>query len=89
MRQDESFFEGQELILLYIAKRLREAKAVEELLTQAGIDYLVEADLYMGGFLFRRALHGAFFYVTSAADARARELMRAHGYRPYEPDDIG
>ncbi len=72
MRQDEAYFEGHDLILLYIAKRLREAKAVEELLTEAGIDYLVEADLYMGGFLFRRALHGAFFYVTAADDARAR-----------------
>lgn len=89
MRQDEAHFEGQELILLYIARRLREAKAVEALLTQAGIDYLVEADLYMGGFLFRRALHGAFFYVTASDDARARELMRAHGYRPYEPDNPG
>lgn len=89
MRQDETYFEGQELILLYIAKRLREAKAVEELLTEAGIDYLVEADLYMGGFLFRRALHGAFFYVTPADDARARELMRSRGYRPYEPERIG
>jgi len=88
MRRDESFFKGQELILLYIAKRLREAKAVEELLTQAGIDYLVEADLYMGGFLFRRALHGAFFYVTPDVDARARELMRASGYRPYNPDSM-
>lgn len=89
MRQDEAHFEGQELILLYIAKRLREAKAVEQLLTEAGIDYLVEADLYMGGLLFRRALHGAFFYVTAGDDARARELMRAHGYRPYEPDNTG
>ncbi len=88
MRRDEDFFGDQELILLYIAKRLREAKALEELLTGVGIDYLVEADLYMGGFLFRRALHGAFFYVASADDARARELLAAHGYRPYEPDNL-
>ncbi len=88
MRREEAFFGEQELILLYIAKRLREAKALEELLTGVGIDYLVEADLYMGGFLFRRALHGAFFYVPSADDARARELLAAHGYRPYEPDNL-
>lgn len=88
MRRDEAFFGDQELILLYIAKRLREAKALEELLTGAGIDYLVEADLYMGGFLFRRALHGAFFYVTSADDARTRELLAAHGYRAYQPDNL-
>jgi hypothetical protein len=89
MRREEAFFDGQELILLYIAKRLREAKAVEELLTGQGIDYLVEADLYMGGFLFRRALHGAFFYVTEADDARARQLLSEHGYRCYQPDDLG
>ena len=89
MRQSEEFFEGRDLILLYIAKRLREAKTVEALLTEAGIDYLVEADLYMGGFLFRRALHGAFFYVTEEEDARARTLLRAHGYTPYDPDNIG
>jgi hypothetical protein len=88
MRRDEAFFGDQELILLYIAKRLREAKTVEELLTGQGIDYLVEADLYMGGFLFRRALHGAFFYVSGADDQRARQLLAAHGYRPYEPDNL-
>ncbi|GIU78854.1 MAG: hypothetical protein KatS3mg005_2092 [Bryobacteraceae bacterium] len=88
MRRDEAFFGDQELILLYIAKRLREAQALEELLTEQGIDYLVEADLYMGGVLFRRALHGAFFYVTGDSDARARELLAAHGYRPYEPDNL-
>lgn len=89
MRRDEAFFEGRELILLYIARRLREAKEVERLLSAAGIDYLVEADLYMGGFLFRRALHGAFFYVPPEMDARARELMRAHGYRTYDPEKAG
>lgn len=89
MRRDEAFFGERELILLYIARRLREAKTLEDLLTQAGIDYLVEADLYMGGFLFRRALHGAFFYVTGADDARARALLAEHGYRPYQPGDLG
>jgi hypothetical protein len=34
-------------------------------------------------------LHGAFFYVTAADDARARELMRSRGYRPYDPDEAG
>jgi len=89
MRRDEAFFGEQELVLLYIAKRLREAQRVEDLLTGAGIDYLVEADLYMGGFLFRRALHGAFFYVTGEDDGRARALLAEQGYRPYRPDDIG
>lgn len=88
MRRDEAYFGDQELILLYIAKRLREAQALEDLLTEQGIDYFVEADLYMGGVLFRRALHGAFFYVARGSDARARELLAARGYRPYEPDKL-
>lgn len=89
MRRDEAYFGDRGLILLYIAKRLREAQKLEDLLTERGIDYLVEADLYMGGFLFRRALHGAFFYVTEEDDARARHVLEEHGYRPYQPDDLG
>lgn len=88
MRRDEEYFGEQELALLYIARRLGEARAVETLLTGAGIEYLVEADLYMGGFLFRRALHGAFFYVTDAQNEQARALLRERGYRPYEPDNL-
>lgn len=86
MRQEESFFGEQELVLLYIAKRLREAQALEEVLDLASIDYLVEPDTYRGGFLFVSERIGAFFYTTDAAAEAARAAMEKAGYRPYEPE---
>ncbi len=85
MRKDAAFFGEQELALIYIAKRLKEALRLESLLTGAGYDYLVEADSYRGGFIFQTERIGAFFYVAPDAENSARELMAAHGYRPYEP----
>ena len=42
MKQDADFFGDQELDLIYIAKKLREALRLEGYLTEAGIDYAVE-----------------------------------------------
>ena len=44
MKQDADFFGDEEVALIYIAKKLREALRLESLLTEAGIDYAVEAD---------------------------------------------
>lgn len=82
MRRDAEFFGDQELALLYIGKKLRHALAVEEILTQAGIDYAVETDTYVGGIIFRAERVGAFVYVAPAALAAAREALRARGYDP-------
>jgi hypothetical protein len=86
MRRDESHFGDQELVLLYIAKRLREAGRLEEQLDAAGLDYLVEPDRYRGGVLFVRELIGAFFYSTEADAEAARAVMRAGGFTPYEAE---
>ncbi len=88
MRREEDFFPDQELVLVYIAKRLREAKSIEELFDQAGLDYLVEPDRYRGGVLFVRELIGAFFYLTEADAPRGRELLTSSGVKPYEPETI-
>ena len=82
MRREAEFFEDQEVELVYIAKRLREALALEELLTSAGIDYLVETDQYFGGFIFQRTRIGAFFSVSPEAALAARQLLERNGYRP-------
>jgi hypothetical protein len=82
MRKEPEFFKNQEIELLYIAKKLGEALALEELLTSANVDYLVETDQYFGGFIFQRVRIGAFFYVRPGAAAPARLLMRANGYKP-------
>ena len=85
MRQDGEFFEDRELDLIYIGKRLSDAKALEDLLTGAGWDYYVETDEYRGGFLFMTQRTGAFFYVPLEKAPEAREFLRARGYKPQPP----
>jgi hypothetical protein len=61
MKQEPSFFDGQEPVLIYIAKRLRDALRLEYTFTAAGVDYGVEADEYRGGVIFRAVRAAAFF----------------------------
>jgi len=82
MRREPDYFGDRELVLLYIAKRLREALKLEALLTEVGLDYLVEPDRYQGGIIFRAERVGAFFYVAPDAAELARHVLREHGYRP-------
>ena len=87
MRQEPAFFDGHESVLIYIAKRLKDALRLESLLSTAGVDYGVEADEYEGGIIFRRQRAGAFFYVLPDAVEAARRVMRENGYRPVEPEE--
>ncbi len=84
MRREPDFFGEVELPLVYIAKKLKEALHIENLLTQAELDYLVEPDKFMGGFLFRRELTGAFFYVAPESEAATRELLAREGFEAYQ-----
>jgi hypothetical protein len=86
MKQESDFFEGHEPVLIYIAKRLNDALALEQILTEAGVDYGVEPDKYRGGFIFQSERIGAFFYVLGEAEQAARTVMIEKGYRPYEPE---
>jgi hypothetical protein len=83
MKQDASFFEGKDPVLIYIAKRLRDALRLEGILSSAGVDYGVEADEYKGGIIFHSVRTGAFFYVLPEALAAAHEIMRRNGFKPY------
>ena len=83
MKQDASFFEGKEAILVFIAKKLKDAQRLEAVLTEAGIDYGVEADEYRGGVVFQSARIGAFFYVLEDASVAAREVMGRNGFVPW------
>jgi hypothetical protein len=85
MRREPDFFGDVDLPLVYVAKRLKEALRVEDLLTQAGLDYLVEPDKFMGGVLFRRELTGAFFYVAPEAESATRDLLAKEGLKAYVP----
>ena len=82
MKQAASFFEGKEPVLIYVAKRLRDALRLEDIFTEAGLNYGVEADEYRGGVIFRTVRAGAFFYVLEESVAAANEIMRRHGYKP-------
>jgi hypothetical protein len=86
MRRDADFFDEVELDLVFMARRLREALKLEALLTNANIDYLVETGTYTGGFLMKRDLTGAFFYVAPADLENTRELLLQHGYKPYRSE---
>jgi hypothetical protein len=81
MRREADFFGDQEMDLVYIAKKLQEALRLESAFTDAGMDYAVETDKYVGGVLFRSERVGAFFYVLPEAAAQARDIMRQHGFR--------
>ncbi len=84
MRCEPDHFGDQELALLYVAKKLKEALRLEELLTAAGIEYLVETDKYSGGVIFRTERVGAFFYVAPAYAGAAREALARAGIEAYE-----
>ena len=81
MRQEPDFFgEGVELVLVYIAKKLKEALAIEELFTESGLDYLVEPDTYSGGIIFRAERTGAFFYVAPENQVIAQGILTRANY---------
>ncbi len=69
--------------MVYVAKKLNDALRLEEVLTGAGFDYLVETDTYRGGVLFVSERVGAFFYVTPSDDPAARAAMHRAGFEPY------
>jgi hypothetical protein len=83
MKQEPSFFEGKEPVLIYIAKRLRDALRLESIFTESGVDYGVEADEYRGGVIFRGVRAGAFFYVLPDTVPAAHEVMLRNGYKPH------
>jgi hypothetical protein len=69
-----------EFVLVYIAKRLKEALAIEKLFTDAGLEYVVEPDTYTGGIIFRSERTGAFFYVAPENQTTARDLLAGASY---------
>ena len=83
MRQEAAFFEGKEPTLIYIAKKLKDAVRLEDILAGAGVDYGVEADEYRGGVVFRVTRVGAFFYVLPETVPAAHQIMLRNGYQPY------
>lgn len=65
---------------IFIARTLRQARKVEALLTDAGIDYAVQVEPYGRSLLFGTIRHGAAFYVTAAHAAQCRERLVGAGF---------
>jgi hypothetical protein len=87
MRQAPEYFGDEELTLVYVAKKLKEALAVEKVLGDAGLDYLVEPEKYRGGVIFLSERVGAFFYVGPKDKVNVSELLTAAGYKPYREEE--
>ena len=83
MRCEPDHFGEQDLPLIYVARKLKEALHLEEALASAGLDYLVEPDTYSGGIIFRTERIGAFFYVALEDEEKARAVVVQAGYKPY------
>jgi hypothetical protein len=83
MKQEAAYFEDREATLIYIAKKLRDATRLEAVLTEAGVDFGVEADEYRGGVVFVSTRIGAFFYVLTESVEAARVAMQRAGFKPY------
>jgi hypothetical protein len=86
MRRESEHFGDAELDLLYMARRLRDALRLEEILTAAGVDYLIETGTYTAGFIMKRDLTGAFFYVAPKDLAASQLLLSENHFRPYTPE---
>ena len=81
MRRETDFFEDQELVLLYMATRLKHALAVERIFTDGGMDYFLETKPYQSGLLFRTTKVGVFFYARLQDAEHGRSLLRGQGYK--------
>jgi hypothetical protein len=86
MRRDADFFQEHQLDLVYMARTLRDSLKLEDILTEAGIDYLVETGSYTAGLLMKRELTGAFFYVSPQAWDYVKEILLRNRYQPYVED---
>jgi hypothetical protein len=83
MRREADFFGNQELVLVYVARRLKEALALEKVFDDAGLEYLVDPAPFQSGILFRAQRVGAFFYVAPELEERARTVLLEHGFKAY------
>jgi hypothetical protein len=79
MRREPEFFGDQELVLVYMARRLKDALAVEKLLDESKLDYALETGPYLSGLLFRTAKTGVYFYVLPQEEEHARSVLAKAG----------
>ena len=85
MRHEPEYFGEQELVLFYMARRLKDALALERVLDQGGFDYAVIPAPYASGLLFPFQRVGAFFYAAPEVREAVVDFMRKNGFKPLKP----
>ena len=77
MRKTPEDFDGRELELVYIAKKLKDALGLETLLTERGIDYVVGARPLCWRHSFSHgAIWGRFYVEPEAKEAAGQKRSR-------------
>lgn len=77
----EDFGDGKEVVRIYLARALSEAKRVEEVLTNLGIEYAVEVEPYITAMsvVFSSQYKGAAFYVLAGQEEFCRRILTEAG----------
>ena len=87
-RVTEIEFTDKEIVGVYLAARLSEARLIEEELDRHNVDYLIEVEPYLSGTSFGvREYKGAAFYVTAGIAEFCRKQLREKGFRSGLVDD--
>lgn len=78
---DQEQLAGQDSVRVYIAGRLREARHVESVLTERGVDYYVEMERFERRLfgVIRREYTGVAFYVPVVVADACRGWLREAG----------
>jgi len=82
MRREAEDFGDEPLELVHMSRRLREARGVENLLDEEGVDYLLEAAPYAARLLFVIPVSrvGVYFYVPESRAVEVRATLAGKGF---------
>ena len=78
-RVESEVLADQAVAPVYMAKTVREARRVEELLSERGVDYTVEVEVFART-LLGSPRHGAMFYVRADQATYCRSALAASGF---------
>jgi len=80
----EDFEDGEEVVRIYLARELSEAKRAEAVLTKKGIEYAVEVEPYVTAMsnILSSEYKGAAFYVVADQGEFCRRILSEAGLTP-------
>ena len=80
-RVESEALADRDLVEVFIGRTLNEAQQAEALLTDRGVDYAVQVELF-GRSLFGSPRYGAMFYVAVGQAQYCRSALVAGGLEP-------